>query len=463
MHLPKRFAPLATLVMLWTGCAHTPAMPPTPATPPTAQELAGQGSKAYWALDFRTCAEKNRQAAEASTEDASRAEAFYNAAACASLAGAPREALALLERAVQSGYLQAEALEFDPELEPLHALDGWEAVKARARANLAKAPKPPPALPVLAAIDVYGSRHVDPETVRRTLGLQPGRPYAGSGALHLLKEAELKQQHGLAFAKISQISYHAGAEAGRTYLTVDLVDAEDAHRLRFLPEPSGHPADPEGLVARWREYEDKAWKLLRAGELQLAKAQCRIVHCSLGFGHPTLEGDEPGFVEKVPAHLDALARVLREDADAKNRAAAAFLLAYAPEPASTIARLRPSIRDPSSLVRNNVLRVMGALQKSADRPLLALPVVLDALAMPETTDRNKALSLLKGLLEKLGPEELASQRGPLLRQLGPQLVALTALRQPINRDPALAILQRLSGEAHDTPEAWRAWLARQPQ
>ncbi|XXF76247.1 hypothetical protein P2318_24755 [Myxococcaceae bacterium GXIMD 01537] len=457
MELTLRRTSALVWVMLWTGCAHHPATPPSP------QELARQASQAYWDQDFRACAEKNRQAAEASPDEVSRADAFYNAAACASLAGSPREGLALLERAIESGYVHAASLEADPELEPLHALEGWKAVKDRARVNLAKAPNPPPAVPTLAAVDIYGSRRVDPETVRRTLGFETGQPYVGSGALNTRREAELKKRYALAFAKISQITYHGGAEAGRTYLTVDLVDAEDAQRLRFLPEPSGHPADPEGLIARWREYEDKAWQLVNRGELQLAKVQCRILHCALGFDHTSLEGYEPAFVEKVPAHVDALARVLHEDADPKNRAAAAFLLAYAPEPASTTEHLRASIRDPSSLVRNNVLRVMGALQRGADRPLVALDGVLDALALPETTDRNKALSLLKALLEKMSPEALAASKATLVRRVGPQLVALTALRQPINRDPARDILQRLSGEAHETPEAWREWLSRQPE
>jgi hypothetical protein len=162
--------------------------------------------------------------------------------------------------------------------------------------------------------------------------------------------------------------------------TVDLVDAEDAQRLRFLPVPTGHVEDPEGLLAQSEE---------------------------------------------------------------------------------TVARLVPSIRDPEGPVRNNVLRVLTATQQRADRPLVELATVVDALSMPETSDRNKSLYLLKMLLEDLKPEALQAQRAPLIRQLGSQLVDMASLQHPIIREPATEVLELLSGERHESPGQWKAWLARQ--
>ncbi|WP_257461640.1 HEAT repeat domain-containing protein [Archangium lipolyticum] len=457
----KRFlsflACAVAVALLGPGCAHAPAPAVAPAD---ANALRQQAEAAYFALDFPRCAGSYRASADASQEAASRAELLYSAACCASLAGVSQEGLGLLRRAVQEGYAQADTLAHDPELRPLHALEGWDAVLAQARANAQKALKPPPPLRVLAGVDVYGSRRVDAETVRRAFGFEVGQPFVYSQALVTMKENGLRRQYALAFSHVAYISYHAGPEAGRDYITVDLVDEDEAWRLKFLPEPAGHPEDPEGLVARWREYEDRAWTLLRRGELDLAKPVCRVTHCSLGFGHAELSSFEPVFVEKVPAHVDALGRVLREDADPKNRAAAAFLLAYVSEPGLAIERLVGSIRDSSPLVRNNVLRVLGALQRHADRPLVELPRVLDAMALPQTTDRNKATSLLVAVLEKMSPSERAARLADILRQAGEQLVAMTALQQPINRDPARTVLERLSGEQHDA-EGWRVWLQKQ--
>ncbi|MBN1206244.1 MAG: hypothetical protein JXB05_15110 [Myxococcaceae bacterium] len=463
------------LVMLGAGCAHAPEKPlepapqqaestpaPAPRQAESAQELSDQGHKAYTALDFRTCAERYLQAAEASTDDTSRADAFYGAACCATLAGDSAQGLEVMRRAVQSGYYDVDHLQTDPELLPLHALPGWQEVIAGTRANLAKAPHPPRPIPVLAAVDVYGSRRADGESVRRMLGFETGKPIVGSRALFQQKEEALRKQYNLAFAKVSFISYFAGPEANRAYITVDLVDAEEAERLKFLPKPSGHSEDPEGLVAQWQAYEKKGWQLFQQGQIDMmAKDKCKVAHCIMGFTHPELAPIEPIFLEKSPQARDALVKVLREEENEQQRAAAAFVLAYAGTPEHVIEALVPFIRDSSYLVRNNVLRVIMATQMGADRPLLDTAVVVDALSMPETTDRNKALYLLKALLEKLPPEARKAQAPALVKQLGAQLVTLAGLQQPNNRDPARDILKLLSGERHETPEQWKAWLARQ--
>jgi HEAT repeat protein len=168
-------------------------------------------------------------------------------------------------------------------------------------------------------------------------------------------------------------------------------------------------------------------------------------------------------VEKVPKAQDALVKVLREDADEDNRSAAAFLLAYTGSPEQTVRHLIPSIRDSSGGVRNDVLRVLTATEEAADRPLMDLAVVLDATSLPQTTDRNKAVYLLSYLLEDLKPEELKAQQPALIRQLGPQLVAMANMSQPINQEPAIKVLKLISGEQYETGEQWKAWLARQPK
>lgn len=453
----------AWLFVLSAGCAHTveKAREPAPEASGSAEALSQRAEEAYEALDFPACTQRFLQAAEAGPDDA-RAESLYRAAGCASLAGDASQAMALLKRSVQHGYSDVDHLRFNRELTPLHALPGWEEARAGAQANHEKAPSPSMPVPVLTGIDVAESRRADAVSVRRLLGVEVGQPIVPSGALTRQAEKQLRERYDLAFAKVSLSFYLAGPNEGRAFLIVDLVDAEDAHRLRFLPEPSGHPRDPEGLVARWRAYEARAFQLMQEGKLDLEKGSgCRVAHCVLGFDHPELAPFEPEFLAKVPPSQDALVKVLREDADAENRAAAAFLLAYAATPEQSVERLVPSIRDPSSSVRNNVLRVLTATQEEADHPLLEAAVVVDALALPEFSDRNKSLYLLQMLLEDQKPEALKAQAAPLVRQLGRRLVALTSSQAPNIREPAVAVLQRLTGKSLGSPEQWKAWLAEQ--
>ncbi|MGE6762937.1 hypothetical protein ACQKGO_33310 [Corallococcus interemptor] len=453
-----RFVMALGVVALGAGCAHAPKLVDPDEE---AQQLSAEAEQAYDALDFNRCEERFRASGEASMVGPDRVASFYRAAGCASLAGHADAAMEVLTRAVQGGYSDAVHLEYNPELAALHPLPEWSGIVAKARANLEKSSEPPFPTFILTGIDAFGSRRVDREVVRQVLGLEVGKPIIHSAAVFRQKEQLLREQYNLVFARTGMTLFFAEEFKGSAFVVVDMVDAQDAAaRLRFLAPPKGHPPDPEGLIALWREYQPRLNRLQLQGMLA-EDSSCKVAHCIGGFGHPDLAAYEPEFIEKVPKHLDALTTVLREDADAPKRAAAAYLLAYAPTALETVERVRPFIRDPDEQVRNNVLRVLTATQQAATQPLLHTSVVADAVLLPTSTDRNKATYLLTYLLEDLPPEELKAQRAELIQKLGETLVTMSALQLPINRDPAVLVLQQLSGEKYETAGEWRAWLARQ--
>jgi hypothetical protein len=347
-------------------------------------------------------------------------------------------------------------------------------------------PGPPPVEPAdveaaspsaeIKAIDVFGSRKVSSQDVLATAGLKEGTKVdvLGSTAFDeqiAAAEERLKETYGFVFAKISKITYFegpAGENAGQeltyeVYLTVDLVDPGDEARMAFAPAPTDHPPDPGGLVAAWIEYEARSFHLLNAGELDLSEGfVCRGgFHCALGFSHADLAAYEPRFIEEVPVQFDALRRVLREHADEKSRAAAAFLLAYGPSRQAVIDALVPSIDDPSSEVRNNVMRVLLMLQEGANAPLLPLGELCRALWFPLTTDRNKAGGALLILLEKAQPtDRFDDMKQQVLDECGEVLLEMVGLKQPINQEYAQGILEILTGQQHGRDQqAWRRAIA----
>ncbi|MCP3168653.1 HEAT repeat domain-containing protein [Myxococcus qinghaiensis] len=461
----RKSAGLSLLLMWGVGCAHSSGKPKDVVSTVGAmasQELSLRAEKAYDAEDFATCADLRRQSAEAVTDVDLRADAYYSAARCAALAGRPDDALAFLKRSADSGFLLVDRLQFDPELASLRSLPGWEEVVAGVQTNLDKAGTPPMPIPVLATIDVSRSRRADAASVIQMLGLEVGKPVIGSR--HLLKKREeaLRQRFNLAYAHVGIIAFFAEESKGQAFASVDLVDAEDSHRLSFLPAPTGHVEDPEGLVAQWLEYEDKVVRLLRSGAMNPEEPpSCRVAHCFFGFAHPELAPYEPRFVAKAPAAREALLRMLREDADANRRSAVPYVLGYAGTPEQVIGWLVPFFKDPDSGVRNNVVRSVLAFQDGLDRPVVDLPVVFDAMAMPDVTDRNKGTYLLEMVLVKLTPDELKARRAEVLRKVGPLLVDMAAYQQPINREPAVKVLRLLSGEDYERPEQWKQWLSRQ--
>jgi hypothetical protein len=314
---------------------------------------------------------------------------------------------------------------------------------------------------LLAGVDVFGVRTVPREDVIEVIGLALGEP-ADMGSTTFRDElaaarTRLEDRFGFAFVKLSPIAYFAGPDAGKIYITVDVVERGDEERRRFSPEPAGRVADPDGLIAAWTAYEERAWQLMRSGELDLSEgAVCRGgFHCALGFGHPDLEPYEERFIAKVPKRLDELRSVVRRDGNPAKRAAAAFLLAYGNDREKVIDALVPSIDDPSMLVRNNVLRVLAMAQKDAGAALLPLAPLLRALEFPEASDRNKAGHALAYLVGK-APGRF---RSDILHEAGDVLLKMAAMSQPNNREPALQILRALSGQDYGADvQAWRRWV-----
>ncbi|WP_338863665.1 hypothetical protein [Myxococcus stipitatus] len=452
-----------SLLMLALGCAHAPTKDTgSTSSAESSPGLSALADQAYDAENFATCAELRLKLAESLSETSSRAEAYYNAAACASLGGDLERAMTLLRSSADQGYLVVDQLQHDPELAPLHAHAGWTEVVARVAANHAKAEQPPMPIPVLESIDISRSRRADPASVTQILGLKVGQPIIRSR--HLMKQREklLRERFNLAYSNVAIIAFFAEENVGKAFASVDLVDAEDSQRLNFRPTPTGNVQDPEGLLAQWQEYEDKVMHLVKGGHWNFeAPPSCRVAHCAFGFGHPDVAAYEPRFVEKAPGVRDALLRVLSEDANADRRASVPYVLGYAGTPEQVIAWLVPFFRDPHAGVRNNVIRSVLAFQTHLDRPVVDLKTVFDVMEMPNATDRNKGTFLLEAILQKLNPDELKTRRTEVLQKVGVLLVDMTASRQPIKRDPAVSVLKLLSGEGFETPAEWRQWLSRQ--
>lgn len=312
----------------------------------------------------------------------------------------------------------------------------------------------------LAAIDVFGSRRVSNDEIIAASGLAAGGTvvFPSPELFDQLEAAKrrLTERYHFALVEVSPISYFGdNPDAGKVFITIDVVDADDTGRLVFAPKPSKSTADPAGLVAAWLDYEAAVWPLHASGAYKGPHTCKGGMHCALGFNHPDLEHREDLFIAKVPDHVAELTAVLRDDRDDKRRAAAAFLLPYARDRQQVIDALVPSIDDASELVRNNVMRVLVMIQQKADAVVVPLPAVLRAMHFPTTTDRNKAAYMLAEIATRAPAED----RVRIEREVGDVLVAMAAMKQPNNRDPAVKILQALSGEDHgNDAAAWRLWL-----
>ncbi|HMG23975.1 MAG TPA: hypothetical protein VK607_21720, partial [Kofleriaceae bacterium] len=123
----------------------------------------------------------------------------------------------------------------------------------------------------------------------------------------------IRADGGYAYVEPSTVTYYE--PQGRiSYLTIDIVDQRDvAQRMAFSPRPTGTHADPGGLIAAWQAYEAAAFSLLARGELSAPPADCPSFHCFGDPRQPALRSLAAEMAARVPAHVDELATILRDD------------------------------------------------------------------------------------------------------------------------------------------------------
>ena len=185
---------------------------------------------------------------------------------------------------------------------------------------------------------------------------------------------------------------------------------------------------------------------------------CPAFHCLLNHQHPALKDKSKELAKRASSQFGQLVKVLRTDRNSNKRAAAAFLIAYDKDGNKVVESLLPSVRDSSSIVRNNAMRVLAEIALRHQDVHIPLDPILQAINFPDTTDRNKAAAIIDRLLQRADSKKLHRR---IINQAGEIVLAMLRLKQPNNHDYAYFILKRLSGK--DFGEwnhlAWARWLA----
>jgi hypothetical protein len=327
--------------------------------------------------------------------------------------------------------------------------------------------EPAPKAPVLKAVDVYGTDRIDAAWVKSKVGEKLQRYFDTEDEKEsdrLEKEivdAILAENKDLGWIKLSAVVYYDKGDVPQGFITVDVVEREDMKaRLTFGPQPKGDFEDPDGLLAAWKEYESTYFRMLREQKISPQRVACPAFHCMGGYEHEALRPFGEKFVNGVSSNQGKLARILKEDKDPKDRAAAAFLLAHIKDGRKLVDLMLPARNDPDTIVRNNASRVLlNVAMFHHDIPIPLKPL-LGALNGPTMYDRNKAVAVVSALLERPDGSKLHAE---VIRDAGPALIKLLELEQPNNHDFAYTILKRVSGKdlGERDYETWRKWLDEQ--
>ena len=233
---------------------------------------------------------------------------------------------------------------------------------------------------------------------------------------------------------------------------IDLVETGEAiTRLNYRKVEAQHFDDPDGLIAKWNEYESLCYELFQKGEI--TDYSCPVIHCLWSFNHPKLEPYLVFFNKYSPNDKDLLIEILNTSDSPDQRASAAFLLAHSEmNNEDLLQTLMPSIRDSKSSVRNNSMRVIYYIARAFPEMEFNISEIINALDFPSFTDRNKALVILRSIpLDNLNKEDS--------KRLSDILIEILEKKDAHNFKNAHKVIKKLSQEdyAIDDIESWKKW------
>jgi len=267
-----------------------------------------------------------------------------------------------------------------------------------------------------------------------------------------LKE-KIKQENKLAFVDFQTVLYPGDPDL---HTTVEVIQANRPDRLRFITPPihAKHYAKKQDLINQMLLFTDIGVGLMVNNEIDVEKISCPVYHCVTGFDHPKLKPYLNVFNKGAIKQKQLILKTLKQDSNPERRGAAAYLVGHFKNPEEIISTLTPYVNDPDNGVRNNVVRVIAMTMAISKLSQINVSPFIDLLDSPYTTDRNKSLYVLQAAAN--------SEKGKvaILKQGGDKLLALLALKQPNNHDPAYEILKKISGQHFQGNDlkAWSNWV-----
>ena len=296
-------------------------------------------------------------------------------------------------------------------------------------------------LPPIQTIDFYGLRTVSEAQVRKAMQIKEGdAPPESTLPAQLRVEAVDRVIH----ARLNFVC----CEKGKTTLYVGIQE-QDVPALEFRPAPTGAVRLPFDVPPAGAAFDTAFERAMEGGDH--AEDQS-AGHSLMHFQEARVAQQK--FITLAALHPAILHDVLRNSADAHQRALAAQILGYAADKRDVVADLVYGTRDPDDDVRSNCTRALWLIAKFAQRkPELGIqvpPIVfIDLLNSLVWTDRNKSSYALMETTFNHDPAVLAEIRA----KATPSLVEMARWKAIAHAQPAIFLLGRIGGMSEDDIQA----------
>jgi hypothetical protein len=296
-------------------------------------------------------------------------------------------------------------------------------------------------LPAIQTIDFYGLRTVSQAQVRKALQIKEGDVPPESP---LPAQLRIEAVDRIMRARLNFVC----CEKGKTTLYVG-VQEQDVPDLQFRAAPTGSVRLPFDVLPTGAAFQQAYTMALEAGDHAEDQSEG---HSLMHFSEA--RAAQKKFISLAALHPAILHDVLRNSADAHQRALAAQILAYAADKRDVTADLIYATRDPDDEVRNNATRALWIIAKFGQRkPELQIQVpptvFIDLLNSLVWTDRNKSSNALLEITFNRDPAVLAEIRAKALLSL----VEMARWKAIAHAQASLFLLGRIGGMSEDDIQA----------
>lgn len=280
--------------------------------------------------------------------------------------------------------------------------------------------------PLIGTIDYYGVRKVPLASIQKALNVRAGEP------LPLSKgdvELRLDEIPGVVESHLEAVC----CQGSKVTLYVG-IEERGAPHFDLHEVPDGNEMLPEEIELTYKRFIDASDNASRHGRTSedLTKGYARSED-------PDVRAIEDMFPSLVMEYLPMIRTVLRDSEDEGERATAAYVIGYAPDPKSVVNDLQYALRDADQGVRVNAARSLLAFAVAGVK--VEATWFIEMLNSLSWTDRTKALGVLQILTDSRDPMVLDQLR---MRAL-PSLEEMARWKTLEHALPAYLLLGRVAG------------------
>lgn len=301
--------------------------------------------------------------------------------------------------------------------------------------------------PRIGYVEVYGARKVSPQKIRTALGAKPG------DFLPSREDAEerIDKVSGVLASRVE-----AACCEGRNLVLYVGVAERDSPVMEYHDSATSDISLPASLYSAYRNLLDEV-----AGSIRGRNNDEDLTAGYSLMADPASRSLQQSFLPAVAADLPTIDRVAREAADPEQRAAATYLLQYAPRNPHAIKTmadgLQYALRDTDEAVRENAIRAIRAVLVGAklhpEQQVRIEPTwFIELMNSVVWSDRRDASAVLVNLTESREAGTLALLRERAL----PSVIEMARWRQLNYALPSFILAGRLAGL--DETEIKTAWV-----